>query len=478
MNAVKVPEKLGERAAMDPLKVFAEIPLKDELRQETKEAARVLANNMYTLANLLKNIETGIEVDKSRAELNAVLGSMKSEISKISSSKHDSALNNLFKDFQKQIEKGENPFKKNDIEKLESHLLLTYGHSTYTVPEFGFSGLAEVTSKKQMEHSGTKVTIMKISMTESQCPPSSFYVLERGAQRKMFAEVISNDYENKLTVNLMLHLQKLAAGKEEPNIKLLFGHNRFLGMYTGIMPEKDYSKLDKAFVKEWMQALLAEGDNYKPEDVLKFSEEAQRKMKVDDPYLWARVQMLRHLKKGIDEISETGLTGDGLRKKLLETFERINEMHELNHAVNTIQKHRMSPWIDELSSTFSTTHGDSVDYPGAPHFILAMNLPLFAGAMDTLSGGKSRERILSLDALNALPKVLNQLDYGERAALLSVYALVKRLETGQTPELEKLGRDPSWNPNLDPPKVLELGTLDSFFIRQHAMEIKKSVYTA
>jgi len=476
MNTVKVPEKLGERAAMAPVNLFNEIPIRDELRPETKEAARVLASNMYASANLLKKTEARIEVDGSRAELNAILNSMKSEVSKINCSKHDSTLNNLFKDFQKQIENGENPFKKSEIEKLESHLLLTYGHSTYTVPEFGFSGLAEVTSKKQVEYSGSKVTVMKISITESQCPPSSFYVLERGAQRKMFAEVISNDYENKVTIDLMLHLQKLAAGKEEPDIKLLFGHNRFLGMYTGIMPERDYSKLDKAFVKDWMTALLAEGDDYKPEDVLKFSEEAQRKMKVSDPYLWARVQMLRHLKKGIDEISATGLAGDELRKKLLETFERINEMHELNHAVNTIQKLRMSPWIDELSSTFSTTHGDSVDYPGTPHLILAMNSPLFAGAMDTLSGGKSRERILSLDALNALPKVLNQLDYGERAALLSVYALVKKLETGQPPELEKLGRNPSWNPNLDPLKVLELGTLDSFLIRPHAMEIKKSVY--
>ena len=463
MNAFKVtqPEKLDERAAAE---AFPRINLKtvEEASTVKRDAARHITRVLHDYSLKFQKIEGGLEPQLKEDEIKRIEKSVKSDAGKIGDSNLDQHIDKLFAD----AKSGKNPFKIGYIGSMEFHMRSEYGYSTFTTADG--TGIAEVTDKMVVERSGREFTVLNTEITGIPRPTSRFFVLKQGASERNFVEITSDPAEDKRTRELLFHLQDVAEGKEEPNAGLIFGHNRFLGGYSRIMPEEHYKRLDNpeyiGFVKKWMETVFKDGDQYKGTEAVHFSNDVEGILGIKDPELWMRVQMLRHLKIGIDELASTGMPNEKvsrekLRSKIQAAFHELEGNHEIQHAINKIEKPEMQDWQDELTAMLTSIHGHSRDYRGSPQFSLAIIVPLFSLAVEKL--GKVSDT--------------GRLDYGERAAFALVYGLAK-LDKGETPEFDKLDRQ-LLKGEFNPSEALaRLATMESFVLKQRAMELERLAY--
>ena len=463
MNTFRVPEspeKQKERAALEAFPRI-QISAGDEASTVKRDAARHLTRVLHDYSLKFQKIEGGLEPQLKEDEIKRMEKSIKSDASKIGDSKLDQHLSRFLAD----AKSGKNPFKSEYIGDTEFQMRNEYGHSTLTTPD-GKSGIAEVTRKTNAERSGPdkqihSFTILYEEVTGRPRPTSHFFVLKRGIKERSFVEVMSDPTEDKQTREMLFHLDDVADGKKEPTLDL-FGHNRFLGEDSSIIPQKHREQLTPDVVRRWMDTILS--DNYNEKEVLSRSEEAQTAMHVEDPQLWMRVQMLRHLEKGIKELSVSSqpnekISREKLRTKLQFTFNEIVENCEIQHAINHIEKPDMPPWLDELSMMLSSIHGHSNDYRGA-QFAISIFLPVFSVAFEKIEEVRD----------------LNSLDDGERAALLLVYGMA-RLEKGEEVDLKKLEKEISLDGAPNPVDAFKtLAKMDSFLLKRRAADLEGLLY--
>lgn len=454
MDSVKVPEKLDERNAS---KAFPRIQIGsvEEASSVKRDAAMHLASLLHNYSLRLQKLEVGLDSPLKEEELKGMEKSIKSDTAKIG----DAKLERYTAMFIADAKKGANPFRSDYISSMEFLMRNEYGYSSFTNSE-GKSGIAEVTEKRSAERSGHKFTVLDTEIIGIARPPSHFFTLKQGFRERNFIEITSDPAEMKQTIELLHHLQDVAHGKE-PDVGMIFGHNAFLGGSSCIIPEEQYQKLDNAeyrgFVKKWMEVTFKE--KYRIEDVLVFSEDAEDILGIKDPQLWMRVQMLRHMKAGVDELS-VGISPEGLDKRIQRAFRELSENHEMPHAISNIEKRNMPEWLDELTAMLSSIHGYSPDYRGSPQFALSIIVPLFSLAVEKL------EKVTDL----------RELDYGERAALSLVYGLAE-LDAGKTPDLNRLSKQ-LLKFGLNPEDALErLARMESFVLKQRAMKLEELAYS-
>lgn len=458
MNSLRVeqPEGLGKRNAMTAFDAVHILSI-EEIDPEKKKAAMDLASTMFGYFLKLRKVEGKLEAPIKQAELENLRNSIKLDTGKIKDSELEAYTNRFLDD----IKNGKNPFRSDYIHSMEALMLEKYHHSTYTVKEPFFSGLAEVVHENRMERSKKIFTVREIELTarSPDCPTSHFYILQKEAKNRMFIDLIFNPAEDKRTVETILHLRDVAFGGN-PDSRKIFGHNGLLGLDSGILSEKqleklapaDYPDAYKGFVKKWMEALFKSNKKYDPSEAVQMAKDAQE-IVGEDPQLWMRVQMLRNMEKAAIEASINSSSRLDEEKILKDAVRTMEKDHELQHAINAIDKLRIPAWMDELSAMIASVHGRSENYPVTPQLAMAGVLPLFSQAFEKFS------KIQDLELL----------DYGERAALLFVCGM-EELNKGKTPDLKKI----ELANGLE--AFYELPRMESFELRQLAMKFDDAFY--